>query len=237
MSTPITAVGGGPILAVSFDVDGTLYRPSFKLFWRALTLGAFRPLRLQKPARDATRGRTFPDGDTLRREVAREMGNRAGMQQSEAEALMEHVRTRIIPPLLRGAASRDATEALTRLKQGGVRTAAFSDLDTASKIAALGFPSGLFDVVIAAEDAGAYKPGAPAFALLAQRLGVPAATILHVGDRADTDAAGALSAGMVAAVLYPAEAPRGALQVSSLRELADRVLLGRATAPAQLPAA
>jgi putative hydrolase of the HAD superfamily len=214
--------------AVSFDVDGTLYRPGPRVFLRvALRVGAARGFRLTYRAREATRGRAFPTGDLLREAVVAELASRSGTSRGEAEALLARVRDNLTPAVLRGMASRDARQALLLLRGAGVRTVALSDEDTALKLAALGLPRDVFDVVHAAEDSGAYKPWPRSFEQVAEMLGVAPAKVVHVGDRPETDGVGALRAGMVSAVLAPAQAPQGAVRVESLRALAQAVVAGR----------
>jgi putative hydrolase of the HAD superfamily len=55
---------------------------------------------------------------------------------------------------------------------------------------------GLFDTVVSSAEAGAAKPDPVVFRLALDRLGVPPARALHVGD-GDADREGAAAAGLV----------------------------------------
>ncbi|MBI5496420.1 MAG: HAD family hydrolase [Deltaproteobacteria bacterium] len=189
--------------AVSFDVDGTLYPVGWRLLLRAAVRpGALRTLRLVKRARERLRGRDFPDGTALAGALATELGALAGMDAAAARTLVATLRTRHWPALLHGLVPAATRRALEELAAAGTPLAAFSDHDVEVKLQALGVRP-LFAVVVNAEDEGAYKPHPRGFLAVAARLGVPAAAVLHVGDRADTDVAGALAAGMRAALVGP----------------------------------
>ena len=225
LPTPLLGRDGRPVAAVSFDVDGTLYRPGLRMYLRVMVRpGAARGFRLTYRAREATRSREHDSGPALRAQVVTELASRAGMGRDEAEALLARVRERLTPVVLADMASRDAHEALRTLRAAGIRTAALSDEDTPLKLEALGLPEGLFDVVQSADESGAYKPWPRPFQRLAAALGLPASRVLHVGDRPETDGVGALRAGMAAAVLAPEAAPQGAVQVRDLRSMAAAVV-------------
>jgi putative hydrolase of the HAD superfamily len=100
-----------------------------------------------------------------------------------------------------------------------------------AKLAALGLTA-RFDVVIVSGDAGYAKPDPRIFHLAAGQLGLLPEQCLYVGDRRDTDALGALSAGMHAAWLNrkAAVAPDDLLvpEISTLTGLAALVTARRA---------
>ena len=64
-----------------------------------------------------------------------------------------------------------------------------------AKLAAIGLGE-RFPVVVASGEAGVAKPEAEIFALACERLGVEPAQAVHVGDRLDLDAEGAIAAGL-----------------------------------------
>lgn len=213
-------MNGNQVLAVSMDVDGTLYRPGPRLMLRALTTkGAAKGLRLLKQARERVRHTSFPSQTALVDAVVLELG-RAGLETGAARALIQTAHDQWFAELLAGMASSDALAAVKTIKEAGLRVVAFSDHACAIKVRALGFAPGTFHAAISAEDVGAYKPGRAGFEAVQAALDVPAANILHVGDRLDTDVKGALEAGMQAAFLGKDMAPAGVLRVGSLRELA-----------------
>jgi putative hydrolase of the HAD superfamily len=90
-----------------------------------------------------------------------------------------------------------------------------------AKLAALGLGA-VFEVVIVSGDVGYAKPDPRIFHLAAARLGLPPGRCLFVGDRRDTDALGALAAGMPAVWLNrgSSKAPDDAVrEIATLAEL------------------
>ncbi|MBS0375621.1 MAG: HAD-IA family hydrolase [Proteobacteria bacterium] len=86
-----------------------------------------------------------------------------------------------------------------------------------------------FRAAIDAAMAGAAKPDPRSFARLLAVAAVPAATLLHVGDDAEADVAGARAAGLQSAWVnrsgepWPAALPRADLEVADLGELVVEV--------------
>lgn len=83
-----------------------------------------------------------------------------------------------------------------------------------------------FEGVVSAGDVGVTKPDPRMFAAAVQRLGLPAAHVLHAGDNLELDVEGALAAGLQAAWVrrdLPGRAPEGAHTVTDLTALADLV--------------
>jgi putative hydrolase of the HAD superfamily len=80
-----------------------------------------------------------------------------------------------------------------------------------------------FDSIVISAEVGAQKPAPEIFRAAAAQLGVPAETILHVGDSQAEDVAGARAAGWQALWLTrrPAGAPLGPL--SSLESLSAMI--------------
>jgi putative hydrolase of the HAD superfamily len=95
-----------------------------------------------------------------------------------------------------------------------------------AKLAALGLAS-RFEVVVISGDAGVAKPDPRIFRLAADRLGLPPDRCFYTGDKLDTDARGALAAGMRAAWLNRRGGPRsddGTPEITTLAQI--RPLLG-----------
>lgn len=92
----------------------------------------------------------------------------------------------------------------------------------AAKLRAVGLDDRAVEVVFAGHDAPA-KPDAGAFEVGLSALGIPAGDAVHVGDSPESDAAGALAAGMGAVLVGDREpTPSGAVRVPSLAALLDR---------------
>ena len=114
----------------------------------------------------------------------------------------------------------------------GHSLAAFSNVSgayTRRKIEAVGL-AGVLVGAWGVDDLGAAKPAAATFRGLCERLGVPPASVVHVGDRYGADALGAVEAGLTGVWLDrpgaepDGRAPQGALDprvrvISSLAQL------------------
>lgn len=89
------------------------------------------------------------------------------------------------------------TDILERLRQGrasGAIQVALSDLEARGKIEALGLAS-YFAEAVSAEALGFWKPSPEPFRWIQRRYGVEPGEHLHLGDRDETDGAGARAAG------------------------------------------
>ncbi|MDE2710653.1 MAG: HAD family hydrolase [Acidobacteriota bacterium] len=162
------------IAAVSFDVDGTLYSDRWlrtRVGWEAVRRGSLRDLRTLANRRD-------PASDASARLAAE---------------------ARILIPVIRRLGPRSGVaELLDRLRP--YTLVAVSDFDPEARLEALGL-RGVFERVYAAERHGALKPDPRVFHAVLADLGIPAAALLHVGNRADTDGGAARAAGCRALIL------------------------------------
>lgn len=216
------------IKALSLDVDGTLYPLGWRLWLRAvLRPGTPRVLRAVKRARERFREHAAPDGPSLVDGVAQELAAALGMTAEQARAVMHRADAVLLPGLVCGLVPPQTRAALQRWTAAGGVLAAFSDHATGTKLDALGLGQAGFSAVVSAEDLGAYKPHPRGFQAVVSALGLPPAAVVHVGDRADTDGLGALAAGLVAAVLAPAEPPPGAWGVPNVAAVVDACLSAR----------
>jgi FMN phosphatase YigB (HAD superfamily) len=231
----------GPIRAVLFDVDGTLYsQPPLRVamacemvFARLRGLArsgrsdvsvalAFRKMREELRATDNSKG-------SLAARQYAAVAVRLGCSEEEVEAAV----TRWIyqRPLrwLRRCRRPGVIQVLDGLRARGVRCGVFSDYPAADKLGALGL-STYFDLTLSAVDpeVDAFKPDPRGFQVAADRWALPAREILYVGDRVDVDAVGAQAAGMPCAVLTrqaPTDAVRflPAANYQELWRVLDRV--------------
>ena len=177
------------LAAVSFDVDGTLYSDRFlkaQVALEAIRQGLVRPLRdLHRFSRRAVAaraaGRLDPAWESDVPRPARGGGSPAAPGH----------------PARRGPRA-GAADLLTRLRP---RTLiAVSDFDAEAKLEALGLRHH-FDHTYAAERYGALKPDPAVFRAALADLGIAPSTLLHVGDRPDTDGLAARAAGARALIL------------------------------------
>lgn len=176
------------VRAVSWDLDGTLYdlaalrrralpRALFPSTWRDL-----RALSAWKRACDEVRGR-------------------GGELPAPGDATVRAAEARWLVPALRAIGPRagitDALDALRDLPHVVV-----SDHPAEEKLVALGLRARFLHVVVG-EDLGWLKPSPRPFVAAAELLRVPVESLLHVGDRDDTDGAGARAAGCQVVVVPP----------------------------------
>lgn len=215
------------VRAISLDVDGTLYPLGWRVWVRAAFLpGAMRSLRLIKRARETLRGQTFASAEALWSALDERVAHAGHVTTQEARALRQRVDSVVMPALVAGLLGAQTRAALDSLHQAGVTLVAFSDHATAEKVQALGVAH-LFAATISAEQCGAYKPASAGFSRVTAACGVAAATILHVGDRADSDGEGALGAGLRAALVAGAHPLAAAWMVPSVADVAARMLAAR----------
>ena len=174
------------LAAVSFDVDGTLY--SDRCLRTRVVLEALR----QRSLRDLRRltDRRNPSADIPAR--------------LEAEARL------LIPVIRRSGPMPGAADLLTRLRPRTLIV--ISDFAPEAKLEALGLRHH-FDHTFAAERYGALKPDPSVFRAALADLGIAPSTLLHVGNRPDTDGLAARAAGCRALIL--------GTDFASFRELQD----------------
>ncbi|MCC7071938.1 MAG: HAD family hydrolase [Deltaproteobacteria bacterium] len=189
--------------AVTFDLDGTLYdaaRARWPILWAAFP--RWRSLRVGRAVREELRARAFASGAALRDEEARLVGERLDVAPALARARLDAVFDGdVVRALSRVGPRPEARAALERLAAAGVMLGVVSDRRIAAKLAALGLDDLPWRVTISADELGALKPAPAPFLAACAGLGVAPIEAAHVGDRADTDEAGARAAGMRALVL------------------------------------
>lgn len=98
-----------------------------------------------------------------------------------------------------------ALRLLKRLRQRSVKLALVTDMTTAiqfEKIRRLNLET-IFDVVVTSEEAGCEKPNPRIFEICLRRLGVSAASVVHVGDDFGRDIVGARMAGISPILFAP----------------------------------
>ena len=188
LRTGIAPRSGANFAAVSFDVDGTLYSDRFlkaQVALEAIRQGLVRPLRdLHRFSRRAV--------------AARAAGRLDPAWESDVPVRLEAEARLLLPVIRRRGPRAGAADLLTRLRP---RTLiAVSDFDAEAKLEALGLRHH-FDHTYAAERYGALKPDPAVFRAALADLGIAPSTLLHVGDRPDTDGLAARAAGARALIL------------------------------------
>ena len=214
--------------AVGFDIDGTLY-PNPRGHWRALPffLSNLRIILAFARTRRIMRDTEDDSGDSETRIFAAELG--FGLEKAGL------IRDRIVyggwEARFRGMKIYPGVrEALLRLKDAGLKTAALSDFPVGRKLEYFGIAD-LFDVVLGFPESGRLKPRPEPFLAMAERLGVAPHEILYVGNKLDYDVRGAEKAGMRGALIGPpgSKAPPAVTTYADYRHLADSILSEVAT--------
>lgn len=118
----------------------------------------------------------------------------------------------------------DVLPALDRLASMGLRLAVVSNWD--ERLRGLLRDLGLdarFETIVVSCEIGHAKPDRAIFEAVAQRLGLPAQRILHVGDSGESDYVGARAAGLQALQIRRAATQPEPHQLRSLLELPERL--------------
>lgn len=189
----------GPIKLVSWDVDGTLYSAR-RMRWHLLRLLMTRVA--------AGRGsEAFYDSRRLKRfhaaiEAARSAGGILDHAAENGDRREIHsIQQRWYEPAIRRAGPQPGlTEVLAFFRARNVTQVVWSDYECDYKLDALGLRQ-WFTATYAGERLGFVKPSPKAFERIAADFSTPIETILHIGDRPDTDARAAALAGCRCVIL------------------------------------
>lgn len=211
-----------PPLAVTFDLDGTLYDASrVKRAFAFANPFRLRPVRVALRVREELRGSAFDDGEAYFAEESRRVAERLAMTPDETRALVgELLGPRLCAAIQRAGARKDTREVIRSLVERGVRVAVISDYRVEDKLAAMELLDLPWGALVAADQLGALKPHRRAFDRAAELLGVAPERIVHVGDRLDTDVRAAEAAGY-RAILLGSAAPDGVTSARSLTQVAS----------------
>lgn len=185
----------GALQVVSWDLDGTLYDlDALRAAVRQRIVRSVRP-RTWRQARAA--------GRALRQHRAHEQRVRAsgGAIDAAAEAFWSGADWRgfseayLLPALQEQGPYEAAVRLLRRATEAGLTCVVVSDFAVEAKLAAIGL-SDAFSMRFAGTTLGALKPHPTVFSQVLAKLDVASSAVLHVGDRADTDGAAAMGAGV-----------------------------------------
>lgn len=181
----------GAVRAISWDVDGTLYskRSVASRLWFAMLAASFRG-RAREAWEAAAELRRF-DKDM---ELVRARGGRVTPDDARTERRLELER-RWLSPAMAAAGPRPGVANTLRFFGKLLEfQVALSDFECGHKLASLGLADA-FSATYVGERIGHLKPSPEPFRRVLQDLGLPPQSLLHIGDRPDTDGAGANSAG------------------------------------------
>jgi FMN phosphatase YigB (HAD superfamily) len=205
----------GPVRAVVFDVDGTLYdqRPlracmAAELGWSAAashsvagTLRIARILQSYRAMHERLRG-VDGNGDSIARLQIAGAARLAGVAETEVDAVVAEWMFRRPLKYLARCRRSGLVGLLSELQRRGVRLGVLSDYPSREKLAALGVEEYFASILCTTDsDINALKPDPRGFRRACEAWSLPPDEVLYVGDRPDVDARGALAAGLRCAVV------------------------------------
>jgi FMN phosphatase YigB (HAD superfamily) len=194
------------IRGVIFDFDGTLYNTKhFPLHLIAAKPADIFLVKAERSVRARFAGSDYGSADAYYREFFTELSRPAHRPPDSVKSwYLEEYIPRMIRVLKNHYRCRPGTPELFKaLRTAGnaagkpIPFAVYSDYPHASgRLAAIGIDASLPNAVYGPEDFGAQKPAPRPFLATAAALGCDPAGVLVVGDRDETDGAGAAAAGM-----------------------------------------
>ena len=184
------------IQVVSWDVDGTLYSTR-NVAWRAGMHVIGSAIRRRRPGPI----RELAELLELWRRVERvrfDAGNPAGVHDGSRRRELE---SRWWAPAIAASGPSPGVEALLRHFQERVQAQVIlTDCEADDKLRGLGLQE-YFGAVYVGERMGFFKPSPAAFERILEDFGLTPECMLHIGDRVDTDGAGAAAAGCPSLIL------------------------------------
>lgn len=191
------------IKAVIFDLDGTLYDfrgLPFRLV-KTLPRDLFL-IRADRQIRRQLKGCDFESPQAYQNEYAKQMHQQTGIKPEDVLQWYTKHYIRAMCFLLKRYYSHrpQLPEVFAKLQEKGIKIVVFSDYpQVRQRIRALGFSDetlATINGIYSAEDFGSQKPAPRPFLEIAKNLAVKPENCLMVGDRDDTDGAGARATGM-----------------------------------------
>ncbi|MCR4940925.1 MAG: HAD family hydrolase [Treponemataceae bacterium] len=190
------------IKAIAFDIDGTLYSNA-RLYLRIAPFflrHLFFFIRYNKVRKILHRTGPLPDFFEYQ---ARLFADGTLMTSVQARNKIDEVVYHGLTPYFKDLRSYPYVyDSFLAFKKAGLKLAILSDFPPRQKGDIWGTLP-LCDVVMGSEECGALKPSVYTFGVLAQKLGLPAESILYVGNSIRSDILGAHKAGMKTAYILP----------------------------------
>jgi HAD superfamily hydrolase (TIGR01549 family) len=225
--------GTGPIAAVLFDLDGTLYRQRpvrARMAWElalstifapAGAVGRWRGLQAFRQAQESMRQGGAPA--TLAAQIATAAAS-SGIAEDRLRALVDEWMFERPSRFLARYLAEGTRSLLDFLDSRGIPVGLFSDYPAASKLRGLDL-EGRFSPIVCSTDAavGAFKPDPRGFHHACRTWNLDPSQVLFVGDRIEVDAIGAAAAGMPCVIVgrpHPSvELPAATVVLPSLERL------------------
>lgn len=186
--------------AVIFDLDGTLYdNTKLPRYIMLRCLFQWRYLYAERMSRHNMSGRFFGTKGATYNELFRRMSEYTGKSVEKVTKWYwkKFMPAQVISLQRHMHAKPWVKKALADLRAKGIKTVCFSEYSfIREKLKAIGLDPDSFDYIIDAPTAGGCKPCRKAFMYVAAKIDTHPADILMVGDREDTDGAGAEACNM-----------------------------------------
>lgn len=195
------------IKAVIFDLDGTLYNKShlhIHIIVNQLLRGKLFILKREREVRAKLKGMHFGSEEAFYDNFFKNIGKKNARNwyfdcymPQMAKVLRKHYH---LAPWVK--------EYIMPLREKGVKIVVFSDYGfVEEKLDAIGFERQWADYLFDAPSLGGLKPCRESFLGVCEKIGIEPQHCLMVGDRDDTDGAGAKSVGMQFAKVEKASKP------------------------------
>ncbi|MDR1545059.1 MAG: HAD family hydrolase [Prevotellaceae bacterium] len=194
------------IQAIIFDFDGTLYdKKHFAIRLIFNDLQNIFLIRAERAARRQMQGIDCINAENFYMIFFEKMSMELNNKKYSAEFCKKWYFEKYLPSFIKilkkhYSAHKDVTEIFTTLKAKNIKTAVLSDYPcVAQRMNAIGIDIQSISPempLLSSEDFGALKPCPRPFLAIAEMLQTAPKNTLVVGDRADTDGAGAEKAGM-----------------------------------------
>ena len=181
--------------AVIFDLDGTLYdNTKLPRYIVCNSLFHLRLLYAERMSRHHMSGRYYGGKGATYHELFRRMAIQSGKTEEQAASWYWNRFMPLQVKLLKRHfhAKPWVSNTLGVLREKGIKLACFSEYSfIREKLKAIGIAPESFDYIIDAPTAGGCKPCRKAFEYVSAKIGECPSDIVVVGDREDTDGAGA----------------------------------------------